>query len=208
MHLDRARFLTKGDIVYDKLTGVSIEVHSVDDVFGQSILSGIPNFPKQNPYSKYLDYDLDLILADKEEWESKKFYFAGYPYKGRRLELAIIKHIIESYGHKVVSTWIDSYPQPINRSELAEKELKEIDECDCLMAFTEDPETAHYKGGRHVEYGYAIAKHKDIIVVGPKENLFYWLPTNLHFRKIEDLVRHLGAADIWSLERDGIRSIH
>jgi len=51
------------------------------------------------------------------------------------------------------------------------------------MGFTE-PENVNSKykrGGRHVEFGYAIAYGKRLVIVGPLENAFYYLLNVIQF---------------------------
>lgn len=59
----------------------------------------------------------------------------------------------------------------------AREDLADIDEADVVVVFTEEhvPRGNVGRGGRHVEFGYALAKGKKIIVVGPIENVFYSL---------------------------------
>jgi hypothetical protein len=37
------------------------------------------------------------------------------------------------------------------------------------------------RGGRHVEFGYALAQGKRCIVIGPRENVFHAYPGVLHY---------------------------
>lgn len=62
----------------------------------------------------------------------------------------------------------------------ARHDLEDIDAADYLVLFSEDPDEKFVRGGRHVEFGYALAKGKKIIVVGPKENIFHYEPNVLH----------------------------
>jgi hypothetical protein len=46
-----------------------------------------------------------------------------------------------------------------------------------VVSFTEQPRALNgNRGGRHVEFGLAVALNKRLIVVGYRENLFHWLP--------------------------------
>jgi hypothetical protein len=46
---------------------------------------------------------------------------------------------------------------------------------DAVIIFTEIPNTVLATGGRHVEFGLALAQGKRVIVVGPRENVFHYL---------------------------------
>lgn len=48
------------------------------------------------------------------------------------------------------------------------------------------------RGGRHVEFGYAMAKGKRLIVVGHRENLFHEHPAVEFFASMWDMVRAIG----------------
>lgn len=70
------------------------------------------------------------------------------------------------------------------RGKFAQDDLEDVLACDLLIAFTEEPDQA--RGGRHVELGIALGatlagstmreRNRRIIICGPRENLFCWLP--------------------------------
>jgi hypothetical protein len=47
--------------------------------------------------------------------------------------------------------------------------------CEILIAFTQKPRTVLTCGGRHFEAGYAHSRGAQILLVGPRENIFYQL---------------------------------
>jgi hypothetical protein len=51
-----------------------------------------------------------------------------------------------------------------------------VNGADVVINFTEPPRSKANRGGRHVEYGIALAKGLRVIVVGYRENIFHWLP--------------------------------
>jgi hypothetical protein len=86
---------------------------------------------------------------------------------------------LEAIGHKVVSQWID-YPivdesklRPEEWDLMAEDDVNDVASCEMLVAFTESPEAGYMTGGRHVEFGLAIAWRKHAIIIGPTENIFH-----------------------------------
>lgn len=100
-----------------------------------------------------------------------KFYlaasFASKPIiRGYREELQAI-------GHKVTSRWLDdeeTTPNMPGAENIAVKDLADIDEASNVIFFTDVPSTT---GGMHVEFGYALAQKKYLIVVGIKySNIF------------------------------------
>jgi len=75
-------------------------------------------------------------------------------------------------GEHLVSLAGDQLKDPTLGRHLAMIDLEDIDNADYLIAFTQE-ENGNSKGGRHVEFGYALAQDKQIIVIGPRENVFY-----------------------------------
>ncbi len=110
------------------------------------------------------------------------FYLA--PRFSQREEMQGYKADLEARGHRVYGRWIDD-PYPATEdfilrhaeiaAPLALEDLWEIAQAATFIAFTEPP-GASGRGGRHVELGYALARDKRVIVVGPHENIFHHLP--------------------------------
>jgi len=69
--------------------------------------------------------------------------------------------------------------------------VEDVIRADCILCFTEEP-TEHVswaaRGGRHVEFGVALAMGKRLCVVGPRENIFHHLPRVEQFRSLDDFV--------------------
>lgn len=96
---------------------------------------------------------------------------------------------LTALGHRVTSRWIYGALDAINsdpgidKAEYALQDLDDIRRSDLFVAFSEDS-AAHglpgNTGGRHVELGVAIAARTRIILVGPRENVFCWLPGIQH----------------------------
>lgn len=104
----------------------------------------------------------------------------------RYLELQQPVRDLLSLGHTVTSEWLlnpynngdngyafggdDAYVQ----SE-AERDIQNVRDSDMLIVFSED-EGHLARGGKHVEFGIALALGKRLAVVGRKEVLFHYLP--------------------------------
>jgi hypothetical protein len=67
------------------------------------------------------------------------------------------------------------------RQKFAQDDYNDVSSCEQFVAFTEEPRSGHSRGGRHVELGIALALLKEVIIVGPRENIFCWLPTITQF---------------------------
>ena len=128
-----------------------------------------------------------------------KIYLCGR--YSRRDNLRSVRAELERLGHTVTSSWLDteyehkddhgSSAAPAEyREEHAVKDLADVVAADCLIAFTEEPRSGG-RGGRHVEFGAALALGKRLIVVGHRENLFCHHPTVEFFGGQWDMVRSL-----------------
>lgn len=112
----------------------------------------------------------------------------------RHPEMREHREWLEELGHKVTSRWIDCHTdvvgdftssftqeflnaQPKLSAPLGQHDLDDLDEADSVISFT----GGGLKGGRHVELGYALARGKRLLVVGPRENVFHTLPVVEHF---------------------------
>lgn len=96
---------------------------------------------------------------------------------------------LRSHGIEVTSRWLEEPHSPNSQigdvsEELmrgyARLDIEDIEAAHVLVFFSVDPTTPTVRGGRHVEFGYAMALDKTILVVGPKENIFHFLPS-VHF---------------------------
>lgn len=123
-----------------------------------------------------------------------KIYLAA-PYAGRD----VLKEDLsfwQDHGHEVTCGWVqgtrplgaDTYgiSAASSHEEVeahALMDLEDVDRADALVHYTAaylrsvDPsmgDVTHnlHSGGRHVETGYALAKNKPVVIVGPLENIF------------------------------------
>lgn len=110
----------------------------------------------------------------------KVYLAARYSLNPRLREFAAY---LRARGEEVTSRWINGsheindHPSDKARQRLAEEDMQDLIDADVMISFSEPPLTAtRARGGRHVEFGLAIAWGKRIIVVGPKENVFHYLP--------------------------------
>lgn len=130
-----------------------------------------------------------------------KVYLCGR--YSRRDQLRSVREELQELGHVVTSRWLDtswrekddsgSAAAPAEyRAEFAVKDLEDVAAADCVIAFTEEPRSGG-RGGRHVEFGAALALGKRLIVVGHRENLFHHHPRVEYFASKWDMMRALEA---------------
>ena len=78
-------------------------------------------------------------------------------------------------GHEWVGTSDEDIPVEEN-ARFAAEDLEDLRAADLLVCFTEPSRSGPARGGRHVEFGYALAFGIPIACVGHRENVFYCLP--------------------------------
>jgi hypothetical protein len=123
---------------------------------------------------------LKVCVNSKGE-RNVKFYIASR--YSRRNEMRLVAQRLIAKGLIVTSRWL-SEDKPLQTQmgddsdefyiETAKIDLEDIDAASHVLFFSEDPLIGTPRGGRHVEYGYALAKRKQIRVIGPKENVFHY----------------------------------
>ena len=138
-----------------------------------------------------------------------KVYLAGaYAWKD---ELKIRAQELENLGVTVTSRWLDEkYAPTIKIADVPEKErvqtaiddLKDIDRADAIVLFSVEPTVPIVRGGRHVEFGYAIGIGKTLYVIGPKENIFHYMPEVTNFVHWDDFIQYLVTGPLAEPERE------
>ena len=105
----------------------------------------------------------------------------------RREELCICAHELRGLGHEITSRWLLGNHQLTDeqlstegtveqRQRFAMEDWADLMAAELCISFTEPPRSTNNRGGRHVEYGAALATGIACIVVGPAENVFHCLP--------------------------------
>lgn len=94
----------------------------------------------------------------------------------RREELLGYSRELESMGYEIVSTWLDGYHDGLPNDIIANDDYADLLDAEIVIHFTETPEAGYNRGGRHVEFGLTYQIALRIIIVGPRENVFHWLP--------------------------------
>lgn len=100
-------------------------------------------------------------------------------------EMQKVREDLNEIGHSVTSRWINggheltkegsSEASAVARTKYAMEDMSDLRSANYVISFTEEPRTTKTRGGRHVEFGLAIALNLRIIVVGFRENVFHTL---------------------------------
>ena len=130
----------------------------------------------------------------------KVYMAAGF---ARKNEIAEKSQELENLGIKVTSTWPweEAAPNstmdevgPDYLTKNARKDLEEIIRADTLILFTHDPLIPFCRGGRMHEAGFAQGLGKTLMICGPRENIFHYLPEINQFNTWEELKQTLTKA--------------
>lgn len=117
----------------------------------------------------------------------------------RYLEMQGYRSVLENYGHKITSRWINGKHQVDDaglsveaveheRVRFAQEDLEDLLAADWVISFTEKPRSSNSRGGRHVEFGIALALEKVLVVIGYRENVFHCLPEVMYYQHWEDFI--------------------
>ena len=99
-------------------------------------------------------------------------------------------------GHEIVSRWtlpdaehvipvgMSQQAADSERRRFAMEDIEDIDSCDWMISLMEEPRN-NGRGGRHVEFGYALALGKKLTIIGPKETVFHHLDQVDHFESVD-----------------------
>jgi nucleoside 2-deoxyribosyltransferase len=94
-------------------------------------------------------------------------------------------------GHNVLSTWLNEQVKPSGMTEeqfgrkMAAKDLREIQEADCVILDLADPSQT---GGKLIEFGFALAHHKLLYTVGPViPHAIFLSLADMHFNTWDEL---------------------
>ena len=92
---------------------------------------------------------------------------------------------LNEMGIEVTSSWLDEEASPDStldqfstehNQKIANIDVADIERADVVAVFTINPlGPPKPRGGRHWETGYAQGRGKEVIIIGPKENIFHYL---------------------------------
>lgn len=106
-----------------------------------------------------------------------KIYLAA-PF-GDRPKMEIIANHLVARGCVITARWVYGGEDGLTRGDIAKLDLDDVDAAEAVISFTFPRGTLSTGGGRHVEFGYGLARGKRMIVIGHRENVFH------HFSGVE-----------------------
>ena len=126
--------------------------------------------------------------ADGQE-HKPHVYIAGQ--WDRREELLEFAFDLHDAGCNITSCWLwsndDEYEE--HYKEYAVRDIEDIGKSDVFILFTETELTV--RNSRLVELGFALAWLKEVIIIGPRENIFCHLNIVRHCADIDEFWREI-----------------
>lgn len=124
----------------------------------------------------------------------------------RHKELREYAKALVCKGHTITSRWIQGGHQIDDKGLSAEadkskrelfalEDLVDLEQADICISFTETPRSCNSRGGRHVEFGIALALKKRCVIVGPRECVFHCLPTVEVYQTFKEVLKEIKYED-------------
>ena len=115
--------------------------------------------------------------------------YIAAPFSCRNEAISVMSWL-EQQGHGVTSRWLWSDHGDEGRA--AREDLEDVRAADVLLALNFEGWQEKGRGGRHVEFGYALGLDLRLIIVGPRENVFHSLPSVEQYDTFEECLAALG----------------
>lgn len=115
----------------------------------------------------------------------------------RREELQHVAALLTAIGFEVTSRWLTEEHDMDNvddetRAAYALDDMLDVLRADFCFSVTEERSVGYNKGGRHAEFGMAMAAGKKCCIVGEKEHVFHYLPNVTQFKDWPSLLAYFG----------------
>jgi len=119
--------------------------------------------------------------------------YIAAPYSTRDLAISVMQ-ALEAQGFAVTSQWLTGAVEAESDAG-ARMDLADVARADVLLALNAADwiERGTGGGGRHVEFGYALALGIPVVLLGPRSNVFHHL-AEVHVVGAGDLAKTLRAA--------------
>jgi hypothetical protein len=122
----------------------------------------------------------------------------------RRPECNQLGHVLKARGCTITSRWskpecdhvlptgLSRQAEDSERQRFAREDVEDVRAADWTISLMEEPRS-NTRGGRHIEFGLALALGHRLTIIGPRETVFYHLPNVEHFDTVEAFVASLPA---------------
>lgn len=113
----------------------------------------------------------------------------------RREELEKLVPFFKDCKYDCIARWVFGGEEGLSREDIALLDLEDVDAADAIILFTHPRGEPQPGGGRFVEFGYALAKGKECIVIGPAENVFMSHPKVKSYTDLDHFATHKRSVD-------------
>ena len=119
----------------------------------------------------------------------------------RRPECNDLAHRLKSLGHEITSRWVkpdcdhviptglSAQAADSERQRFALEDVYDVFAADAMVSFMEEPRS-NSRGGRHVEFGMAVALGQKLFIIGPRETVFHHLPRVEQFATADEFMNY------------------
>ncbi len=125
----------------------------------------------------------------------------------RRTELRGYGAALRQLGHTITASWLFETPAWVDdgvrlgstdaiNARVAVQDTADIDACDTLIGFTDEPLYGFNRGGKDREIGYAMGKGKRVLLVGVHQCCFDFHPSVTHFPDWQSCLDYLKASEL------------
>jgi len=119
---------------------------------------------------------------------TKKVYIAAL--YSRMDEMRCYAFLLESgLGYTVTSKWLYGNEIGMTDAEAAIMDIEDITEADICLSLTQPFGSMFTGGGRHTEFGYALAMGKECVIIGEREQIFHHLPQIKQYNTFDDYMK-------------------
>ena len=113
-----------------------------------------------------------------------------------RPECNELAHKLMALGHTITSRWVKPDSDHVvptglsrqvadsERQRFALEDIEDVLAADCMVSLMEEPRNLS-RGGRHVEFGIALAAKHRLCIIGPRETVFHHHPSVEQFDSVE-----------------------
>lgn len=120
----------------------------------------------------------------------------------RRPEANALARELQNRGHSITSRWvkpetdhvlptgISRQAEDSERRRFAMEDMDDVRQCDWCISLMEEPRS-NTRGGRHIEFGVALALNKKLTIIGPRETVFHHLDDIEQYNTIDEFVASL-----------------
>ena len=112
----------------------------------------------------------DMIMKGASVADIRVYIAAPFQLQDAAIAL---REFLEDGGIGCTSSWLEA-PENID-DHWARRDLSDVARCDVFVAMNPEDWSSRGTGGRHVEFGYALALRKPVLILGTRTNIFHHL---------------------------------